>query len=89
MCIRDRKTNNIPTTDEAAKLVPGFEPGGVNDVFRQYSKKFTVMRPETPGYPYIATAFEKTAKDILNGADPKTSLDALVKDINTNQQQYS
>jgi len=84
-----QKTNNIPTTDEAAKLVPGFEPGGVNDVFRQYSKKFTVMRPETPGYPYIATAFEKTAKDILNGADPKTSLDALVKDINTNQQQYS
>lgn len=84
-----KKTNNIPTTDGAAAQVPGFEPGGLNDVFRQYSKKFAVMRPETPGYPYIATGFEKTAKDILNGADPKTALDALVKDIDTNQQQYA
>jgi len=83
------KTNNIPTTDAAAAMVPGFEPGGVNDIFRQYSKKFTVMRPETPGYPYIATSFEKTAKDIINGADPKAALDALVKDIDDNQQQYA
>lgn len=83
------KTNNIPATDAAAAMVPGFEAGGANDVFRQYSKKFTVMRPETPGYPYIATGFEKTTKDILNGADPKAALDALVKDIDSNQQQYS
>lgn len=78
-------TNNIPTTDAAAAMVPGFEPGGENDVFRQISKKFTVMRPETPGYPFIATTFGKAAQDILNGADPKTTLDQAVKDIDDNQ----
>jgi multiple sugar transport system substrate-binding protein len=80
-----KDTNNIPTTDAAAAMVPGFEPGGANDVFRQYSKKFTVMRPETPGYPFIATTFAKGAQDILNGADPKQTLDQMVKDIDDNQ----
>jgi len=81
-------TNNIPATDAAAAMVPAFAPGGENDIFRQYSKKFTVMRPETPGYPFIATEFEKAAKDILNGADPKTALDQAVSNIDSNQQQY-
>jgi multiple sugar transport system substrate-binding protein len=81
-------TNNIPATDAAAEMVPAFAPGGENDVFRQYSKKFTVMRPETPGYPFIATEFEKAAKDILNGADPKTTLDQAATNIDANQQQY-
>ena len=79
-------TNNIPTTDAAAAMVPGFEPGGENDIFRQYSKKFAVMRPETPGYPFIATEFTKVAQDILNGADPKTALDQAVKNIDANQE---
>lgn len=82
-------TKTIPATDEAAKQVPGYEAGGEMEIFREYSKKYAVLRPETPGYPYIATSFEKTAKDILNGADPKTALDALVKDIDENQKQYS
>ena len=47
------------------------------------------MRPETPGYPFVATTFEKAAKDILNGADPKATLDQAVADIDSNQQQYS
>ena len=34
-----------------------------------------VLRPETPGYPFIATGFTKTAQDILNGADAKKALD--------------
>lgn len=80
-----KDTNNIPTTDAAAAMVPGFEPGGTNDVFRQISKKYSVMRPETPGYPFIATTFTKAAQDILNGADPKVALDQAVKDIDENQ----
>lgn len=79
-------TNNIPTTDAAAAMVPGFEPGGENDIFRQISKKYTVMRPETPGYPFIATEFTKVAQDILNGADPKAALDQAVKNIDANQE---
>lgn len=80
-----KDTNNIPATDAAAAMVPGYEPGGENDIFRQYSKKFTVMRPETPGYPFISTTFAKGAQDILNGADPKQTLDQMVADIDENQ----
>lgn len=76
----------IPATDAAAATVPGYEPGGVNDVFRQFSKKFAVIRPPTPGYPFIATTFTKTATDIVNGADPQAALDQAVKDIDANQQ---
>ena len=43
-----------------------------------------MLRPETPGYPFIATEFTKAAQDILNGADPQTALDKAVKDIDAN-----
>jgi multiple sugar transport system substrate-binding protein len=78
-------TGTIPATDAAAAQVPGYQPGGENDIFRQMSKKFAVLRPVTPGYPFIATEFQKTAQDILNGADPKAALDQAVKDIDANQ----
>lgn len=78
-------TKTIPTTDAAAAEVPGYEPGGENDVFRQLSKNFALVRPETPGYPFIATEFAKVAQDILNGADPKTALDQAVANIDANQ----
>ena len=80
-----RDTNNIPATDAAAAQVKGYEKGGENQVFLDYAKKFAVLRPVTPGYPFIATEFTKTAQDILNGADPKQALDQAVKDIDANQ----
>jgi multiple sugar transport system substrate-binding protein len=78
-------TFNIPATDAAAATVKGYEKGGAYDIFRQYSKKFATIRPPTPGYPFIATEFTKTAQDILNGADPKAALDQAVSDIDANQ----
>ena len=75
----------IPATDAAAAMVPGYEPGGVNDIFRQYSKKYAVIRPPTPGYTFISTTFAKAAQDIVNGADPKAALDQAVSDIDANQ----
>ncbi|NUR15478.1 MAG: sugar ABC transporter substrate-binding protein [Dermatophilaceae bacterium] len=80
-----RDTNNIPATDAAAAQVKGYEKGGENQLFLDYAKKFAVLRPVTPGYPFIATEFTKTAQDILNGADPKQALDQAVKDIDANQ----
>lgn len=76
----------IPATDAAAAMVPGYEPGGQDDIFRQFSKQFAVVRPVTPGYPFIATTFTKAAQDILNGADPQSALDQAVKEIDSNQQ---
>jgi multiple sugar transport system substrate-binding protein len=78
-------TRNIPTTEAAAATVPGYGTGGENNVFREYSLKFALVRPVTPGYPFIATTFTKAAQDILNGADPKSTLDQAVKDIDANQ----
>lgn len=75
----------IPATDAAAALVPGYGAGGDNAVFREYSKKFAEVRPVTPGYPFIATTFTKAAQDIINGADPQSTLDQAVKDIDSNQ----
>jgi multiple sugar transport system substrate-binding protein len=76
----------IPATDGAAAMVPGYEPGGVNDVFRQFAKAFAVPRPETPGYPFISTTFAKAAQDIVNGADAQAALDQAVKEIDENQE---
>ena len=80
-----KATFNIPATDAAAATVAGYEKGGAYDIFRQYSKKFAMIRPPTPGYPFIATEFTKTAQDILNGADAKSELDQAVSDIDANQ----
>ncbi|WP_314146653.1 sugar ABC transporter substrate-binding protein [uncultured Leifsonia sp.] len=80
-----KAAGTIPATEGAAALVPGYGEGGDNAIFREYSKKFAEVRPVTPGYPFIATTFTKAAQDIINGADPKSTLDQAVKDIDANQ----
>ncbi|MGO4533576.1 ABC transporter substrate-binding protein [Leifsonia sp. 2MCAF36] len=80
-----KAAGTIPATEGAAALVPGYQEGGENALFREYAKKFAEVRPVTPGYPFIATTFTKAAQDILNGADPKSTLDQAVKDIDANQ----
>ena len=78
-------TGTIPATDAAAATMPGLQGGRPGrQIFRQYSKKFALIRPPTPGYPFIATEFTKTAQDILAGADPKKALDQAVSDIDAN-----
>ena len=86
VAIGRNRNRGHPGTDAAAATVKGYEPGGENDIFRQLSKKYAVVRPVTPGYPFIATEFTKTAQDILNGADPKQALDQAVKNIDANQE---
>ena len=80
-----KDTKNIPTTEAAASSVPGYGTGGENNIFRQYAEKDALVRPVTPGYPFIATTFTKAAQDILNGGNPKSTLDQAVKDIDANQ----
>ncbi|WP_077489467.1 sugar ABC transporter substrate-binding protein [Sinomonas mesophila] len=77
-------TGTIPATEEAAALIPAYAPGGANSIFREFSQEFAVLRPETPAYPFIATEFGKATQDILSGADPKSTLDKAVKDIDAN-----
>ena len=79
-----KATGTIPATDAAAEQVDGYGKGGKFNVFLQSAQKFAVVRPVTPAYPYISTVFQKTAKDILAGADPKDTLGQAAKDIDNN-----
>ncbi|MDX3224606.1 extracellular solute-binding protein [Streptomyces sp. ME19-01-6] len=79
-----KATGTIPATDTAAKQVDGYQPGGEFNVFVQFARKYAVVRPATPAYPYISTEFQKAAQDILAGADPKNALGQAAKDIDNN-----
>jgi multiple sugar transport system substrate-binding protein len=79
-----KATGTIPATEAAAALIPGYEVGGELAAFRDYSKKFAVLRPETPAYPFIASEFAKATQDIISGGDVKKTLDDAAKAIDAN-----
>ena len=80
----DRPRRAIVHTGDLAALVPGFEEGGDLALFREFSKQFAELRPETPAYPFISSEFTKATQDILNGGDPQATLDKAVKAIDGN-----
>ena len=75
------KLNNVPATEEAAAMVDGWQPGGSKRFFLDESAKYAMIRPPTPGYPFLTTTFAKAAQDIIAGGDPKQILDQAVSDI--------
>lgn len=70
----------IPATEEATQNSKYFSEGGELQPFADFTQ-FAVLRPETPAYAVISTTFETAAKDIMNGADVKSTLDTAVRDI--------
>jgi multiple sugar transport system substrate-binding protein len=78
------KLGLIPATDEAAAQAKGWEDGGDKRYYLDLSKKFALIRPPTPGYPYITTTFAKAAQDIAAGGSPKNILDQAASDIDQN-----
>lgn len=78
------KQNVIPATDEAAALAPGWEEGGTKRFFLDESRAFGLIRPPTPGYPFLTTTFAKAAQDINAGGNPKNILDQAAKNIDQN-----
>jgi multiple sugar transport system substrate-binding protein len=78
------KQNVIPATDAAAAIAPGWGQGGAKRFFLDLSKKDAVLRPPTPGYPFLTTTFAKATQDIVAGGDPKKILDQAAKDIDEN-----
>jgi multiple sugar transport system substrate-binding protein len=79
-----KATGTIPATDAAAALIPAFAKDGANRIFMDFSRKYAVLRPETPAYPFIATEYGKAVQDVLAGADPQSTLDKAVKAIDAN-----
>jgi len=78
------KQNVIPATEEAAAMTPGWEEGGNKRFFLDESKKFALIRPPTPAYPFITTTYAKAAQDIIAGGDAKQILDQAASDIDQN-----
>ncbi len=73
----------IPSTAAATKASKYFSDNGALHQFAVLSQKFALARPATPGYPVISSTFEKAAKDIMSGAEVKSTLDTAVKAIDT------
>ncbi|MFD9124176.1 extracellular solute-binding protein [Kitasatospora sp. NPDC059571] len=73
----------IPATASAGAASKYFGGNGALHQFAVLSQKFALARPATPGYPVISTSFEKAAKDIMNGADVRSTLDTAVKAIDS------
>lgn len=76
----------IPATEGATAASEHFGPDGALKPFVELSQRFAVPRPETPAYPVISSTFEKAAKDIMNGADVRSTLDGAVAEIDANIQ---
>ena len=74
-------TGLVPTTFDAAALTDTYKEGGPYRVFYDMAKKYAVVRPPTPGYLIISSAFEQAALAIRDGSDVQNSLDDAVDKI--------
>jgi multiple sugar transport system substrate-binding protein len=74
-------TGLIPATASGAALTENYGEDGALRIFVEESSAWSVMRPETPAYPIIASEFEKAMTEIALGADVQDMLDAAVDAI--------
>lgn len=75
----------IPGTFAAMKANKNFAAGGALEVYaQQVAENIPMVRPETPAYPTITTAFAEAVNNIVAGADVKSELDKAAKKIDQN-----
>ncbi|MFT3886869.1 MAG: extracellular solute-binding protein [Arachnia sp.] len=78
-------TSLIPATTTAAALTTKgwYGEGKPAQVAADISAKDGLVRPPTPAYPVISRIVDKALRDIVNGSDPKSTLDQAVSEIDT------
>jgi multiple sugar transport system substrate-binding protein len=74
----------IPASAEAAALSEDYSEGGDLAFLYGFAEALAHERPVTPAYSVISSVFEKTAHDIMNGADVGEALDQAVAEIDAN-----
>ncbi|KAF3999154.1 ABC transporter substrate-binding protein [Glaciimonas immobilis] len=75
----------VPGLVSAIPASPDFVNGGPLRVYLdQLSGGVAVIRPQTPAYPAITTAFYESVNNIVAGANVKKELDKAVKKIDQN-----
>jgi multiple sugar transport system substrate-binding protein len=77
-----KATGLIPTTPDAAALTDNYKTGGPYRVFYDMAKAYAVVRPPTPGYLIVSSAFEQATLKIRDGNDVQNALDDAVDKIN-------
>lgn len=77
-------TKLIPITQAGADISPDYKPGGPLRFYYEFSKKFALVRPGTPGYPFLTSTYEKAMRAIVNGADVQRTLDDAADAIDRN-----
>lgn len=71
----------IPSTEAAAERTTRFRRGGDWRVFFELSRAYARPRPSTPAFATISNAWYRTARDIMDGTNPRDSLDDAVDEI--------
>ena len=75
----------VPGLSTALPESPNFAPGGPLKLYLdQIFGGLAMIRPQTPAYPAITTAFYEAVNNIIAGADVKKELDKAVKKIDQN-----
>lgn len=71
----------FPTNHAVAEMRNSYAKNGQWRIFYDFSKRFAMMRPETPAYTEISVSYKKAMQDILNGMSPAFALDLAVENI--------
>ncbi|SES19096.1 extracellular solute-binding protein [Sphingobium sp. YR768] len=71
----------IPSTEAAAERTSRFRRGGDWRVFFDLSRAYAQQRPSTPAFTTISNAWYRAARDIMDGTNPRDSLDDAVDEI--------
>jgi multiple sugar transport system substrate-binding protein len=74
-------TGLMPTSQTAADASQLYRAGAFGRTFFEFAREFAVLRPETPGYPMISSAFERALKEAREGVDSAEALDRAVEAI--------
>lgn len=72
----------VPATSAAQAASPNYAANGPLRLYvDQLNKGVAIVRPETPAYPAITSAFSEAMNNIFGGADVQKELDKAVKKI--------
>lgn len=78
----------IPTTPEGAAMTEKYAEGGSFRDFYDYAEAYALIRPPTPGYLMLSSAFEQAGLSIRDGGNVQDALDdavdAIERDIEDN-----
>ncbi|AEF54524.1 ABC transporter substrate-binding protein [Marinomonas posidonica] len=71
----------FPTNANALELTDSYSEEGRWRMLFDFSKRFSILRPETPAYAVISSSYKKAISDILNDMPPKLAFDIAVENI--------